>query len=514
MKTVSAMTMHELDKQTVRNGHRTGMELMWAAGTALFRAVEKFFPGNSVVSILAGKGNNGGDGFILASLLSARGRKVRVFCPAEGSALKGDALTAYNDMPEKLKAGIRDFCSPEELAGSGVIVDAMLGTGFSGDVRHPLSDWIRIVNESNIPVLSVDVPSGLNATDGTVGGIAVSADITVTFALPKTGLLIGEGPALCGHLEVANIGIPRSITDEADGSIEMITEEDAGIFFGREKPDICKFDRGHVLVIGGSADYAGAPLLAGEAALRTGAGLVTVLLPDCAEPLCKISRALIVRRLPSKNGVFSEEGLKTVEAMASRIDSVVIGPGMSNSPDLDPFLAGLLKLFKVPVLLDADGLNRAAANPALAKLIQKRPAGMTVLTPHEGEMKRLMDGMKFKYAGLDRIDRASRMAQHTGSITVLKGPHTLTASARGQVAMNQAVSTVLATAGSGDLLSGIIAALLARKHDPFEAAKAGVFIHGLTGAFAAHPPYCGRGVIADDLLEQIRNALQKISCFA
>ena len=512
MKSVSAQTMRALDARTIRSGIRSGIELMRAAGECVFRELLRSFP-EGPAAVLAGKGNNGGDGFIAASLLAAHGREVRLFSTADEASLSGDAREAFLALPAPLRNSIRRQCSPEDLASCAVIVDAMLGTGFSGPLRAPFDEWIRNVNASGVPVLAVDVPSGLNADDGTAD-CAVWADVTVTFALPKTGLLVGRGPAFAGRIVPAAIGIPRTFLEEAPGELLVTAEEDVRRLFGREPFDVYKNKRGHLFVIGGSALYAGAPFLAAEAAMRAGAGLVTACIPDCLQNRFSIPKALMIRSLPSKNGVFAPCAAEELRDVLSRADAVVTGPGLSLSPEQDPFLETVLRECAVPVLVDADGLNRIAAEQRLAGALCARPRGETVLTPHEGEMRRLESVWHLEGEGRTPSERAAALARVTGAVIVLKGPHTAVCSAEGVCALNLSGCQALATAGSGDVLSGVIGALLARGTEPFEAARAGVFLHGTAGELAAPVPHAGRGVLADDLPRFLPEAMRRISQFA
>lgn len=512
MKTVSAQTMRSLDARTIQSGSAGGMDLMRAAGTAVFRELCRAFPEGPVV-ILAGKGNNGGDGFVVASLLAGCGRRVRLFTPADETSLKGDAREAFLSMPENLRQSVRKDLAPEDLAGASVIVDAMLGTGFSGPLRTPFDRWIGLVNGSGVPVLAVDIPSGLNADDGSAV-CAVRADMTVTFALPKTGLLTGQGPAFAGRIVPAAIGIPRSFLEEAPGELLVTAAEDVTPLLGREPFDVYKNRRGHLFVIGGSFAYPGAPFLTAEAALRGGAGLVTAFIPDGTAIRFSIPKALMVRTLPSEDGVFAPRAAGELSAMLSRADSVVLGPGLSLSSVQDPFLESLLRTCRVPVMIDADGLNRIAAETRLAEALCGRPRGKTVLTPHEGEMRRLEAVWGLKSEGRTSAERAAALALVTGAVTVLKGPHTAVCSEDGVCALNLSGCQALATAGSGDVLSGAIGAFLARGAAPFEAARAGVYLHGVAGELAAPLPHSGRGVLSDDLVRLLPEAMRRVSQFA
>lgn len=517
MKAVTAQTMRSLDARTIAEGVHTGMELMHAAAnsvvTALMREMPYFFRG-SRIGILTGKGNNGGDGFVMASILESMGygedNGIRLFCSCDPADLTGDARTAWENLSPELKNTVDYDCSVEKLQQCVVLVDAMLGTGITGCPRSPVREWIGMVNESGVPVLSVDIPSGLCADDGSVAeGCCVRADMTVTFALPKAGLLLGEGPRYSGRLAVTDIGIPRQWLEEAAGVIVVTDISDIKPLFGREPYDTYKQKRGHVLVLGGSCLYSGAPLLSACGALKMGAGLVSLAVPsEMAYTGMVVPKALMVRQV---TGGFLTDYEKVVD-LTEKATAIVAGPGMGNVPDVDGFLAGLLKNTSCPLVLDADALNRLATNHDLCEKLVARK-GVSVLTPHSGEMARLLG--KDVFAGMSREEQAKSLASQTGAYVVLKGPHSLVADPSGGIYYNLSGCTALATAGSGDVLSGIIAALLARPGVVIpDAVRAGVLIHGLTGEYAAPLPSSGRGVTADDLLEQIVPVMRDISPFA
>lgn len=508
MKTVSAETMRRLDAGTIRSGYRSGMELMSRAGQAVAEAVIAHFPGNDPVAILAGKGNNGGDGFIVADLLVKTGRPVRLFTAVSPQELRGDALTAFYRMTDSPLLERFCVCTPEALSGCGVIVDAMLGTGFSGVPRAPFAEWIAMVNHSGIPVIAVDIPSGVTADDGSVTGEAVTADLTVTFGLPKAGLLTGEGLSRAGRIKVAEIGLSPALLEQAESLLEVTTAEDIRHCFGREPVTTYKNSRGHVLVIGGSRWYTGAPFLSGIGALHTGSGLVTVAVPESLQSDCRVPGSLMIHRCNDEGkGYFTAESLNDLSGLLEKAQAVAIGPGMSTGTGLDDVLAELIPTVKVPLVLDADALNVLSFRQNARQTLTERRA-VTVLTPHEGEMNRLLP------VGGTREDRAKRLAAEMNVYVVLKGPRSIVAAPSGACYYNLSGCTALATAGSGDVLTGILASLLGRGIDPLTAVRAGVYLHGLTGELAAPLPGSGRGVTADRLLEEIVPAMRTISPFA
>ena len=499
MKAVSGTLMRSIEAAAIQQGLVDSWTLMTRAGEALVEAVESFdiFGHGSFFAVLAGKGNNAGDGFVAAKLLYEHGFTVRIFHTSPASEFKGDALRAWNELPPEIER--RQELHAADLKNA-IVIDALLGTGFSGTLKEPWLHWINLVNYLNVPVISADLPSGLDADDGEVrGGAAVRADLTVTFAYPKTGMLSGQGPACCGRIRVIDIGLPDEIDDTVTRFVPCTGLADVR---SRLKPfefDTYKQKRGHVAVFGGSRDYPSAPFLTAEAALRAGAGLVTVYVPESMEIVCNPPKALIVKRLPDDgNGVFSAKSAEALD-LPPNVSAVAAGMGMNTAEETEPFLRKLMASVQCPLLLDADALNLIAKHPCLLYEL----GTPTVVTPHEGEMKRLEAAIGLT-STRSRVERAEALAKLTALHVVLKGVRTVVMSPHGDYTLNLSGSPVLATAGSGDILSGIIAALAAGSCPLFNAAKDGVFLHGLLGELDA--PFAGRGLIADDLLTRIPQA--------
>lgn len=518
MKAVSAQTMRALDAETIRSGAVDGFHLMLRAGDAAFREIIRSFPNAGKYLVLAGKGNNGGDGSVVAARLAGSGRCVEVFLTCDPAELSGDALSAFRLIPDSVP--VHRELTPDLFDPDRLIIDALLGTGFSGSPREPAASWIRLINNSDLPVVSLDLPSGLNADDGSTPGEAVHADMTVTFELPKAGLFLKNGPALSGRLRVPKIGIPAALTDAAETIFTVAGPEDALPFLRREPFDAYKNQRGHILIAGGSADYSGAPFLAGEAALRTGAGLVSLAVPDCARSGGSLPHALMIRRFASSNGYFpsAPSDLDNLTKLLEKADSAVFGPGLGAAPSVDPILALALKREK-PLILDADALNRISASPDLREKLLARKPGSAILTPHKGEMARLLSAFGQTASEKNEHD-ACLLARLTGALVVAKGPHTVVAAPDGFFTRNLSGCTALATAGSGDVLSGMIAALTASsvvrsgKATLRQAVAAAVYLHGLAGELCAPVPCSGRGTVADDLIRMIPAALRSVSPFA
>lgn len=512
MKSVSASAMRLMDRSTIDSGIKSGTVLMESAGAYAVSEVLRLWGQLSdlplKVLILAGKGNNGGDGFVMARLLSQAGALVTLVCAGTEDELSADAGEMFRRLPDPVRKRIYYSLKKNELQLSDLIVDAMLGTGCKGELRDPYRNWIRQVNESQKPVIAVDMPSGLDADHGCVTEDCMIADLTVTFQRVKTGMLSEEGIRRCGRIRVCDIGIPQDVQEQVIASLppeeagfEVTGMADVRPFFFREDFDTYKNRRGHVMVVGGSRNYPSAPFLSAEAALRTGAGLVSVLLPAHAEVICSVPKSIIVRRVPDDgHGVFNEHSISELSAALVHADSLVIGPGMSTEPESVSVLKYLLGQ-PLPKIVDADALNLLSAAPELFGLLDSR----CILTPHEGEMDRLLNAFSLDSGGTP-VDRALALAKATGTTVLLKGPRTVVAR-DGMACLNLSGCAALATAGSGDVLSGILGCLNFRM-TALDAARSGVFLHGLAGELES--PLGSRGVIADDLCKTIPLALKQI----
>jgi NAD(P)H-hydrate epimerase len=492
-----ASEQRALDEWAIGERGIPGVELMERAGTGLAELVASLAPAGRIV-VVCGKGNNGGDGVVAARVLRDRGRAVDVLLLGEAGDLRGDAAVNLERLPGAAPVAF----DAGALAGAAAIVDAILGTGFSGEPREPAAGAISAINSAGSDgavVVACDVPSGVDASTGEIAGAAVCAGATATFNAGKPGLWIAPGKAHAGEVRVIDIGIPAG--GPADPSIGLISERVlAGIpQRGREST---KFAAGSVLVCGGSRGLTGAPCMASESAMRAGAGYVTACVPASLNLIFE-SRLLEVMTvpLPDDDGAFEPSGVSDVVARAERADAFVLGPGLGRAPGALEFARSAAREVKLPMLLDADGLNaHAGALHSLAA--REAPA---VLTPHAGELARLLETDSGS-VGATRLESARRAASEAGAIVVLKGDDTLVAAPDGRVAVNRGGAPALATAGTGDVLSGAIGALLAKRMDPFEAACAGVFVHARAGQLAARE-IGPEGVIASDVIAALPRAL-------
>jgi ADP-dependent NAD(P)H-hydrate dehydratase / NAD(P)H-hydrate epimerase len=477
-----------------------GLELMERAGRGLTALVAERVPDGRIV-VVCGKGNNGGDGFVTARMLREQGRDVTVLLLGSGEELKGDARTNFERLPG---APPQPF-SPYQLEEAAGIVDAILGTGFEGEPREPAAGAIAAISEAGaggVTVVACDVPSGVNASSGEVQGAAVRADATATFHAAKPGLWIAPGKSHAGDVRVVDIGIPEG--GPGDPSIGLIVDAVAdGV--PRRGHDSTKFAAGSVLVCGGSTGLTGAPCLASEAAMRAGSGYVTACVPASLNPIFE-SRLLEVMTVPlaDRHGAIAAAAGSEVLERTGRVQALVLGPGLGRDPETVAFACELARDAEVPLLLDADGLNAHAGQ--LGALAERRAA--TVITPHAGELGRLLD-VESREVGAHRLAMVRRAAAEARAVVVLKGDDTLVADPDGRVGISRGGAPALATAGTGDVLSGVIGAYLAKGMDPFHAACAGVFVHAAAGRLAAEK-IGHEGVLASDVIALLPRALPPV----
>ncbi|TAL15922.1 NAD(P)H-hydrate dehydratase [bacterium] len=497
---LDAARMGRLDRYTIGEIGLPGAVLMETAGRAVAReAVTRFkaMPGDGHVSILCGGGNNGGDGFVAARGLSNRGYPVRVYLAGEKAKVKGDAALHMNAF---LKSGgnVAEALSPppDPFGGSSFIIDALLGTGVEGEVREETAGWIRRVNSSSLPVVSVDIPSGVSSDTGRVMGEAVKAALTVTFGYYKKGHFLGEGAALAGEVVLADIGIPPGSAARENPDLFLLAKSDFRGLFART-PSSHKGDYGHLLILAGSTGKMGAAALASLAALRSGAGLVTAAYPSGAAEEARFPMEAMTAPV-GKGGEWSAGAVEGLIGLVGNSDAIVLGPGMGTGPGPADFLEKLFSLGNLPpCVIDADALNILASNPALWK---KRPEE-AVLTPHPGEAGRLL-GLTTARIQEDRSGALLGLVEKFSSAVILKGASTLVGSPGEIPRIVSKGNPGMATAGSGDVLSGIAGAFLARGLGVLKAAEAGAFIHGSAGD-AASGLWGVESLIASDITEAL-----------
>ncbi len=468
-----AAEMRAVDAWAIDEQDVPSLDLMERAGLGLARVTAALArPGP--VRVVVGKGNNGGDGLVAARLLRAEGREVDVLAAADLDELRGDARASL----ERLPGPAPQPFAPQLLDGSGAIVDALLGTGFEGEPREPLASAIAAINAQDAPVIACDVPSGIDASSGEVLGQVVRAVATATFHAPKLGLLVAPGKEHAGTLHTLDIGIPRGAPS---GSAAGLIAERVLALYPRRQRSGSKFASGVVVVVGGSLGLTGAPTLAARSAQRAGAGYVQVAVPESVQPAVDL-RLLeqMSRGLPDEDGSHTPAGAEQVRQLAERAGAVVLGPGLGRAESAQEFARNVARTVATPLLLDADGLNAHAGQLELLRE-RERP---TVLTPHEGELGRLLE-LDSDEIARHRLRHVREAAERSGAIVLLKGDDTLIAAPGGPLAVSPGGTPALATAGTGDVLSGLIGALLAKGIDPFAAAALGTLAHVRAAEHAA-----------------------------
>jgi len=456
--------------------------LMMRAGDALAAEVMRRVPHGSI-AVVTGKGNNGGDGWVAAKELHVAGREVVVIALADPESLSGAAETAARDA---VSTGVRwelagdEFDLASRLFGVAAVVDAVFGIGFSGTAREPYASALVAIDDADALVISADIPSGVDSDTGAVRGTAVHADITLTFAAPKIGLLVHPGASYAGEIVIADIGVPREHIDRF-GSLEVWDRGDYRACLPMPAADAHKGVRGSVLLVAGSRLYAGSAVLAAAGAMRMGAGYVFAAVPASVAPVLQaaLPHVIAVGLAETAEGTIASGSVDRILRLATEVDAVVLGPGLTSHAEATGVVRRLVELLQGPLVLDADGLN-AFGDVGPAAIVSR--AGATVVTPHPGELARLLDTSVHEI----QEDRPVSARQLSGDslACVLKGAGTLIASAGRQV-ITLAGNPGMATAGTGDVLSGMIGTLLAQGLSPLEAGALGAYVHARAGDLAA-----------------------------
>jgi NAD(P)H-hydrate epimerase len=502
MKAVTTEQIRQLDQQTIAMG-TPGEELMERAGYAVARATMKILRRLDARSVLlfAGKGNNGGDAIVAARHLAGAGCEPVLVLLCKRNELQGDPLAHFQKLVNAVK--VVETPSLDELAEivgefqPAVVVDGLLGTGLGGEVREPYVTAIKVINGLHQPVVAIDIPSGLDSDTGEVRGVVVRATTTVTMGLPKIGLLKPAALEFVGRIEVADIGFPRKLIDEIQTEVELVTAADVAALLPARRRGAHKGDAGHLLVIAGSEGYTGAPVLTAYAAARAGAGLVTLAVPR------SIYRVVATKCPPEIMPRPAE--FDTLDATEfAGFNAVAIGPGLGHDARTQKMVWKVISGWMAPIVADADALNAMAAGVAALRRLNKP----IVLTPHPGEMGRLT-GKSTKEVQANRWELADGFAKEYGAVTVLKGAGTVIADKSGPMWINMTGNPGMAKGGMGDALTGIIGAFLAQGMGPAEAARAGVFIHGLAGDLASES-VGERAMLTTDLIEHLGKAFDAL----
>lgn len=507
MRIVTAAEMKALDTAAIEDYGISGLVLMENAGRQvvdLIRRVTGDVRGR-IVAVFTGKGNNGGDGYVAARHLLNMGAEVKVLSLVNTGEITGDAAVNFEiwrKMGQKVytvNQGDGSNIVRLALLNTDLIVDAVYGTGFKGKMSEKAGRIVEVLNKSGKPIVAVDVPSGLEADTGRVNGPCVRANYTVTFGLPKLGMFLEPGADYTGEITVADISLPGVLIEKAAPQRYLITGDYVKDWLPSRPSLAHKGNFGRVLIVAGSRGMTGAASLAGEAAIRSGAGLVTVAVPETLHNIMeeKLTEVMTVPLPDDGNGSLSREAGKKILALLDDMDVLAIGPGLSQSPGVITLVRELLPSLKIPCVLDADALNALAGETAIFNEL-KAPV---VITPHPGEMARLM-GIKPKNVQEDRIGNAVKAAADWKVVTLLKGARTVVATPDGVVYINSTGNAGMATGGSGDVLTGMIASLIAQGMKPARAAAAGAYLHGLAGDQAASDKGM-MGLIASDIISAL-----------
>ncbi len=517
MKIVTATEMKRIDRRTIEEFAIPGERLMEKAGKGIFSAVRRMLselktPRPSVL-LFAGRGNNGGDAFVVARLLHESGIPNLTVLLAEESDLRGDAATNFGRL-KRTGAEITVVREAKDLQKiphreASLIVDGILGTGIKGEVRGFYAEVIEFINHAlgrDKKIVAVDIPSGINGDTGSHEGPCVRADVTATMGLPKEGLLRRDALNFVGKLEVVDIGIPPQVIEEAEGDAELLTEKEMSNLLPRRQRITHKGDYGRVFVLAGSRGLTGAAAMVCSAAMRAGSGLVFLGIPASLNSVLetKLTEPMTIPLDETPQGTVAYSALAELLEHLSTCTNAIIGPGISTHPATAQLVEEILRKARVPLLIDADGLNCLHGK---TELLHKYPAPL-IVTPHPGEMSRLT-GLDSGHILSHPWEVAADFARQNGVIVILKSAETVIADTDGSLHVNIAGDAGMASGGMGDVLSGVIGSLIGQGLKPIDAAKLGTFVHGLAGELGAKQK--GQlSLIASDIIELLPTALQMI----
>lgn len=500
MKIVTADEMRRIDRETIGQYGIPSAVLMERAGLAVAERVRAEYPPKKII-VLCGAGNNGGDGIVAARHLHTWGYRTSVRMVMRRANFS-DECSVQLKIAEKFGVTVvfGSTITAADLHGA-VVIDALFGTGLSKPLAGALAAVVRTVNESGVPVISIDIPSGISADTGQVQGAAIRAAQTITFGLPKRGHILHPGADYTGRLSVADIGFPCALTQDPRIPAETVTADDAAFLLPARPAASYKNQFGHVLVIAGSPGKTGAALMTARACLRAGAGLVTIGAPESLMDIFmgRVTEEMLIPLPDSGDGTLAPFAADEIlRQIRGRFDVLAIGPGLGASPEVHAVVRELVVRSVVPLVIDADGLNALAGQSG----VLHNAKAPLILTPHPGELRRLDPNVP---ADRSRIDGAIGFAKAYGVTLVAKGAPSITATPDGHALVNTTGNAGMATAGTGDVLTGIIAGLAAQKMRPSSAAALGVYLHGLAGDIAA-VRLGQHALIATDLISTLADA--------
>ncbi len=509
----TAEEMRRLDRRAIGELRIPGTTLMGNAGAGAAREIRAAFGSlrRKAVVVLCGKGNNGGDGFVVARHLRRAGATVRVFLIGSVGDVRGDAavmLSRFQRSGGRVTEVLREdaFHHVERQLGStDLVVDALLGTGLTGPAEGLIARAIHAINAAGSPVAALDLPSGLSSDSGALLGPTVSATLTATFAGLKRGLLLYPGAAHAGTVRVVPIGIPAAEVPRGV-SVSLLEASDIRPLFPPRRPDAHKGTFGHLLIVAGSVGKTGAAAMAGRAALRSGGGLVTIACPASQQPIVA-ALGMETMTEPLAETPSQSLALKAKDRLldlAARVEAVALGPGISLDPETQSLVRELVAEVPRPLVVDADGLSALAGH---LQILKRAPAPRC-LTPHPGEMARML-GTTVAEVQADRFEVVRVFSQRYRVFVALKGAHTVVGDPTGTIFLNPTGNPGMATGGAGDVLTGMVGAFLSRGMRPLQALQAAVYLHGLAGDLA-RDDQGEEGLIAGDILEAIPAAIQSL----
>jgi ADP-dependent NAD(P)H-hydrate dehydratase / NAD(P)H-hydrate epimerase len=507
MYLVTADDMREMDRRTIENFGIPGIVLMENAGRGAARVLFEKFEDlkEKRVGVVAGRGNNGGDGFVIARYLAQKGIRVTVYLLAKKDMVKGDAGANLHlleplqipviELPDQQTFSTREMSFQHEQ----VWVDAILGTGLKSDVKDYFKMVIETINHTGKPVFAVDIPSGLNSETGLPCGACIRAKATATFAFPKIGHLLTPGASYTGSLDIIDIGIPAHIADQVDPRQSLLVTEIIRKYFEPRAPNAHKGDTGHLIVAAGAPGKTGAAAMTAISAMRSGAGLVTLCVPNSLNPVleAQVLEAMTFPLSETGDGVLKASSYDDMIPLLADKKCLAVGPGIGTAEETKKFIHRVIRETTIPIVIDADGLNCLAENVNLLKDL-KAPA---ILTPHPGEMARLW-GTSTAGVQKDRIACARRFAEEFNVHVVLKGAGTVIAQPDGRVFVNPTGNPGMASGGMGDVLTGMIAGFVVQGFPIGAAIQTGVFLHG-AAADALERNYGPFGYLASDVMRAI-----------
>lgn len=508
MKVASRDEIQNIDRITINEIGIPGFTLMECAGLLVVKALFRYFGscGKNIL-IFCGAGNNGGDGFVAARHLISKSHKCNIILLGKREKLKGDALANYNIL-EKLNIPVLEMADEKCMGGDfsellstcDIIIDAIFGTGLNSPLKGLISEIIPLINSSGKPVISVDIPTGINASSGKIMGDAIKASLTVTMGLPKLGLLIYPGASYSGKIVIADIGFPEHLLKSDEIKTELSELDEISSFIPERPENSHKGDAGKVLIIAGSLGYTGAAALTSESCLKTGAGLVTLINPESINAIMeeKLTETIKCPYPDLKN----EEDIRLAKDIIferlKHADALAIGPGIGRSPLTGKLVTEILNNTELPMVIDADAL--------FPEIITRHKTKLPVVTPHPGEAARLLS-KTIQDITSNPMESSRNLSEKYRCVAILKGSHSMISHPDGNTIINPTGNSGMSSAGMGDILTGIIACFLSQGVSPEKSAVLGAFIHGLAGDIVARK-IGKRGIIASDLIKAIPIALK------